>query len=73
MESYTRREVGTGVGKADLIVYMAYDKVAEGAAFKGVVARANSGTVCKPYSAQKAHLIIEWQESKPEFGSVNSF
>merc|ERR1711978_621971 len=49
---------------------MAYDKDAEGAAFKGVTARAYSGTVCKPYSAQKAHLIIEWQESRAEFGSI---
>ena len=73
MEKYTVNEVGTGTGKADLMVYMAHDKAAEGAVIKGVLGRAVLKTVCNPDKSisRQAHSINEWQTFTMQFGSVS--
>ena len=69
MEKFTVDEVGPG--KADLMVYMAHDKDADGAEIKGVLGRAVVKTVCDPTKFRQAHSINEWQEIPMQFGSVS--
>ena len=71
METFTEEEVG--IGKADLMVYMAHDKDADGKEIKGVLGRSVLETVCNPDKkiSRQAHSINEWLEFPMQFGSVS--